>query len=147
MQISFWIWLALLIIAVVVELISTDMTSIWFAVGALVALILAIFPEVAWYVQLPVFLVVSFVLLLALRPIAKKYLSRHDNTKTNVDALTGQRVVLLTVPTATENGTVMIGDVKWSVSSDNPDEEFSVGESVEIAEVRGNKLVIKKSEL
>lgn len=147
MQISFWIWLALLIVAVVVELISTDMTSIWFAVGALVALILAIFPEVAWYVQLPVFLVVSFALLLALRPIAKKYLSKHDNTKTNVDALVGTRVVLLSVPTATENGTAMIGDVKWSVSSDSPDAEFSVGESVEIAEVRGNKLVIKKSEL
>lgn len=146
MQLSFWIWLALVIVAVVVELISTDMTSIWFAIGALVAMILAIFPEVAWYVQLPVFLVISFVLLLSLRPIAKKYLTSRDNTKTNVDALAGQRVILQTAPTAAEAGTATIGDVTWMVVSENPSDEFAAGETAEVAEVRGNKLVIKKTQ-
>lgn len=146
MQISFWIWLAIVIIAVVIELISTDMTSIWFAIGALVALILAIFPEVAWYVQLPVFLVISFILLLALRPIAKKYLTSRDNTKTNVDALSGQRVILQTAPTASEEGTTKIGDVTWLVMSENPSDEFAVGETAEVVEVRGNKLIIKKTQ-
>lgn len=146
MQVSFWIWLALVIVAVVVEIITSDMTSIWFAVGALVALILSIFEEVAWYVQLPVFLVVSFALLLLLRPVAKKYLSRNDNTKTNVDALSGQTVVLLTAPTLTEAGSAMIGDVKWSVVSENPQDEFQEGEIAEIVEVRGNKLIIGKSQ-
>lgn len=146
MQISFWIWLALVIVAVVVELISADMTSIWFAIGALVAMILAIFPEVAWYVQLPVFLVISFILLLALRPIAKKYFTSRDNTKTNVDALAGQRVILQTVPTATEAGSTTIGDVTWMVVLETPSDEFTVGETAEVVEVRGNKLIIKKTQ-
>ena len=61
-----WVWLGLFITAVVIEAITQDLVSVWFAFGAIIALIFSAFPVIPWYVQLIVFAFVSLLLLILL---------------------------------------------------------------------------------
>ena len=72
--ISSLVWLILLIAFVVVEALTVSLVSIWFAAGAVAALIVSGFTS-SWLVQFAVFAVVSAVALAATRPLVKK---AHD---------------------------------------------------------------------
>lgn len=56
MPIMFWIWLGITIVAVIVELGTQDLSSIWFAGGGIVAMLMSISPKVPWWASLIVFL-------------------------------------------------------------------------------------------
>ena len=61
-----WIvWLAIFVIAVIVEASGPSLVSIWFALGALVTLIISFLAP--WWVQLIVFIVVSTAALFTLK--------------------------------------------------------------------------------
>ena len=83
------IWLVFLILFVVAELLTMGLTTIWFAGGALVALIVSFISSNA-VLQLIVFVVVSVLLLLVTRPLAKKYFSNRI-VKTNIDDMVGKK--------------------------------------------------------
>ena len=52
------IWLAIFVIALVIEASGPSLVSIWFALGALVTMIISFIPGVAWWIELIVFVVV-----------------------------------------------------------------------------------------
>ena len=62
-----WIWLGVMIASLVVEISTMGFFSIWFAVGALVAMILALIPGIGPWVQIIVFATVSVVSFVFLR--------------------------------------------------------------------------------
>lgn len=64
-----WIWLGLLVLFIVFELITTSLTTIWFAGGALVAFVMALVELPVW-AQIVAFFVVSIVLLIFTRPVS-----------------------------------------------------------------------------
>ena len=72
-------WVLAVIFFVILEGVSVQLTSIWFAVGAVVSLLLSFFIGSIW-AQIWVFLIVSFLCLLAVRPLAKKYFAPQDWT-------------------------------------------------------------------
>lgn len=78
-----FILLALMIVFIVVEIVTVGLTSIWFAGGALAALLCAL-TGLGLVIQIPVFFVVSFVMLFYTRPFALKYVKPH-NVKTNYE--------------------------------------------------------------
>ena len=82
------IWLIAFVVFLVVEGVTTSLTSIWFAGGSLAALVVQVCGG-GLYPQLAVFVAVSFMLFLMVRPFAYKYLY-GKRTKTNVDSLTGR---------------------------------------------------------
>lgn len=61
-----FVWLLLLIVMIVTELITMGLTTIWFAGGAIIAIILAVL-HVPVAIQIAAFLVVSIVLLIFTR--------------------------------------------------------------------------------
>lgn len=138
-----WIWLGIMVIATVVELFTMDMTSIWFAVGGLVCLILAAVPQIGWEVQLGVFFGVSIICMMALRPFAKKFLMKKIGTKTNIEAFEGKKIKMLTACENDTYGSAKLGDIVWTVKDDNG-ERLEAGEMVEVACIEGNKLVVRK---
>ena len=87
------LWLVALIIFGVVEAATVGLASIWFAAGALAALILSAFLN-SLLVQVVVFLAVSFVTLLLVRPLAQKYFNAR-RTATNADRVIGQEAVVV----------------------------------------------------
>ena len=146
-----WIvWLALMIIMVIVECMGPALVSIWFAAGALVSLILSLFSlipgvTIPWWVQVIVFVVVSAITLLALRPLSKRYLKRNT-ISSNVDSLVGKRGLLEEEIKPFEPGVCKINDVSWTAISTNGKETIAVKSVVEVVAIQGNKLLVKKVE-
>ncbi len=141
MSFYFWLWAGIAVASVILEIATVSaLVSIWFAFGALAAMIIAIFNDIFW-VQITVFLVVSLVLAMALRPITQKLL-RGTAIPTNADRLIGMRTKLIQSITD-EMGTLKAGGLIWNaISADgNPISKEAV---VEILAMEGNKLIVKE---
>ena len=112
------LWLVLLILFLVAEGATAAITTIWFAFGALTALLAAVFGAQIW-VQTTLFTVVSVALLLALRPLLKKYIT-PKKVATNIDAVIGsQGIVLETIDNLAGTGKVKLGGMEWTARSEN----------------------------
>ena len=137
------IWLILLAVFLVVEAITAGLTTIWFAGGALVAAGAA-YLGAGIVVQLLLFLVVSVVLLVFTRPLAVKYMNR-DLEKTNVNSLLGKTaVVTQEIDNLAQTGQVRINDIEWTARAFDNGTKIPKGAVVEIEEVQGVKLIVKK---
>lgn len=139
------IWLAIFALAVIVEASGPNLVSIWFAVGSLVSLIISFIPGVAWWIQVIVFVVLSVVSFIALRPIFKRFM-KHNLFNTNIDSYTGKKGIVVEEITLLNPGSVKIGDVKWSAIPLDEKEKFNVNDVVEVVAISGNKLIVKKIE-
>lgn len=138
-------WLVLLIIAIAVEVLTLGLTSIWFAGGALVAILLSLF-NLPVVLQVAVFLVVSLVLLVFTRPIAVKYFNKN-RAKTNVESLIGrQAIVISEIDNIQGIGQVTVGGQEWSARSADDKKQFQIGEVVEVVAINGVKLIVKTSQ-
>lgn len=84
-----FIWLIALIVLIVIELATMGLTTIWFALGALVAAITAAL-HAPVVLQVVLFLVISIVSFIFTRPLAVKYFNR-DRVRTNVESLIGRQ--------------------------------------------------------
>ncbi|HHT67042.1 MAG TPA: NfeD family protein [Erysipelotrichaceae bacterium] len=147
MEAYMWvIWLALLVIMVIIEASGPALISIWFAVGALVSLIVSLIPEVAWWIEVIVFVVVSVATALGIRPILRKYKSKQEVVKTNVDSFVGKSGYVIEDITYLKPGAVKINDVSWTAIPLNKKETILENCIIEVVAVSGNKLVVKKVE-
>ncbi len=141
MSFYFWLWAGIAVASVLLEVATVSaLVSIWFAFGALAAMIIAIFNDIFW-VQITVFLVVSLVLAMALRPITQKLL-RGTAIPTNADRLIGMRTKLLK-EISDDVGTLKAGGLIWNaISADG--KPVSKDAVVEIVAMEGNKLIVKE---
>ena len=113
-------WLILFIVLLVIEIFTMGLTTIWFAGGALAALLMAVI-GFGLLVQAVVFLAVSVILLVMTRPIAVKYFNT-ERQKTNAESLIGlQAVVLQDVDTLHASGLVEVNGQEWSAKTDEAD--------------------------
>ena len=135
-------WLIVSVVCAVLEIATLGLTSIWFVVGALAAMASTYFGASFW-VQILVFLIVSFLMLLFVRPFAQKHLNNKVQ-KTNLDSLVGEKcVVLEDIVPFNGTGLVKVDGKQWSVASQNG-EEIKAGELVEILEIKGVRLIVKR---
>lgn len=140
----FLCWLAILVALVVIELFTTSLTTIWFAGGAFIAAILALFDTPLW-VQIAIALVVSIILLIFTRPIAMKHFNT-DREKTNVEGLIGKKAIVLSEINNIQGvGTVKVGGQEWSARSFDESVIIAKDTYVEVVEISGVKLVVKAS--
>ena len=99
-------WAIVAVVMAVVEIMSLGLITMWFVVGAIAALVASLLGA-DLFVQCAVFLVVSIVLLVALRPAVLKYRKRGESTE---QTLVGQRAI---VDEAIDNDR-MVGRVRTS---------------------------------
>ena len=137
------IWLSLFVIMLIVEALSTELVSIWFSFGALIALVVSFIPNVPWWVEVIIFMVISIATLLAMRPVLKRYF-KTNVVKTNVDSYTGKRGYVIEDIEYLRPGAVKIGDVSWTAIPVNKDEKILENEIIEVVSVSGNKLIVRK---
>lgn len=140
-----WIWLGVIVLSAIGEVASMGLTSIWFTIGGIVALILSLFPGVPLWIEIVVFVILSLVLLLSLRGLTKKFLLANAKAKTNTDLLVGTCTRVLTQADFDNLGSVEINGVVWSIKSQDC-QVLPKDSVVEIVEVQGNKLIVKKKE-
>ena len=129
-------WLIALAVFLVIEIITLGLTTIWFAGGALVAFILAIF-GVPILVQVAIFLIVSIVLLVFTRPAVEQKLN-SSRFKTNVNSMIGSEgKVMETVDNFNEKGMVIINGQEWTARSSSDDLVIPEGSKVVVDSVKG----------
>ena len=139
-------WLVIFIVLLVIEIITMGLTTIWFAGGALMALLMA-FIGFGLPVQIGVFLVVSVALLILTRPVAVKFFNT-ERQKTNAESLIGQQaVVLKDVDTLHAAGLVEVNGQEWSAKTDEPNGFIPKDSVVSIEGIQGVKLIIKAKEV
>ena len=133
-------WLIAMVIFIAAEAMTVSLVSIWFAVGALGAIIVALAGGGLTF-QVTVFLALAVVLLLSLRGIVRKHFTPRI-TKTNVDSVIGATGVVVTpVNNIAALGQVQIGGVEWSArSSDNS--HIPAGVMVRVDRVEGVKVFV-----
>ena len=135
-------WLAVLLLAVVAESLTTDLVAIWFFPAGLVALLLS-FTTVPWWVQVLVFVALGLVLVIAFRPLCRKFLMGKE-PKTNAQALIGRTcIVTEEIRNIDEVGEVKVGGLCWSARAEDPDRVIAVGEQVTVLQISGVKLIVK----
>ncbi len=136
------LWIIIFVFAIALEAIAaTDLSSIWFSVGAIAALIaMQMGLSFAW--QAVIFFVVSLTFIIVCRPIVKKYM-KTNFIPTNADRVIGQQARLISPITSDTWGSVKIQGVEWhSVSVDG--NEIAQGELVEVLAIDGSKVIVKK---
>ena len=135
------IWTAILVLAIVAEAITIDLVSIWFGVGALIALSSLVFFDAALKIQIALFIIVSLVCIIFTRPLAKKYL-RGNTIKTNYDRIIGKHATVTKTITADKKGEVKVMGDHWSATSLN-NETIKEGQHVEVLAIEGNHVVVR----
>ena len=134
-------WLIAFVILVGIEIMTTALTTIWFAGGTVIAFFEAVFGAPV-PVQLLVFVVVSFILLFLTRPLAIKYINT-STVRTNVDSLIGKEArVTAEISNAKESGTVSVQGQEWTARSAEEDAVYPEGTRVWIREIQGVKLIV-----
>ena len=84
-----YIWIAVFIVATVVEFATVQLVSVWFAVGALASFILSVCRVDQLWIQILVFTLVSLISLIATRPLIKKLNKKTKREPTNADMYIG----------------------------------------------------------
>ena len=145
LETMFWIWLAVIAVALIVEIVTLDLVSIWFSFGAIIPFILSAIGGIPLEIQIVVFVVVSAVLIIFIRKYAQKWLFKNMNAKTNIDVYIGKTYKLLEETNPDKCGSLKINGVVWTAIGENG-ETIEKGEVVEIVKVDGNKMIVKKVE-
>jgi membrane protein implicated in regulation of membrane protease activity len=138
-----FIWLIAMVVLLVIEGIVPGLVSIWFAAGALVALLAAWLGAPLW-LQIVLFILVSLVLLLLTRPLAKKYVNSRT-TPTNADRIIGQDcIVKEEIDNLRGTGAVAVDGKVWTARMDTQDGSAPVGSVVQAVRIEGVRLIVKK---
>lgn len=134
------IWLILLVVFISMEAATVTVVSIWFAAGALVAMIANLLGAQLW-LQITLFIAVSVILLLSLRPLLKKYFTPRL-TRTNVDAVIGKvGIVTADIDNIAAQGRIKLGAMEWTARSSSG-EKIPAGTRVAVDKIEGVKAFV-----
>ena len=136
------IWLVAMIVLIIVEAMVPGLVSIWFALGALAALVSALLNAPVW-LQIVWFLVVSILALVFTKPLVRKFQSGKIQP-TNADAVIGKEcVVVEEVNNVLGTGAVTVDGKTWTARNVDEKVVSRPGEVKTVEKIEGVKLIIK----
>lgn len=140
-----FLWLGLTVLFLAVEAMTVGLVSVWFAAGALIALIVSRMGA-SLPLQVIVFFAVSSVLLAMLRPFARKVI-RPGLTATNVDSLIGTTgLVTAAIDNLSSAGQVKLGGMVWSARSTSG-APIPEGAVIRVDRIEGVKVLVSPAEV
>lgn len=141
-----WFWLAMIILFLVLEMITVSLVSIWFVGGALAAFAVSYVTENI-LIQAAVFLGVSVVLLLMLRPLARRLsVKQKDQMVSGAKAMIGkQAIVTEEIDNVHAKGAVQVNGQYWTAKTKMFEDKIPKDTIVDIIDVDGVKLIVKKA--
>lgn len=140
MNLSVIVWLGMLVLFLAVEVSTVGLVSVWFAVGALAAVLANLLGAGLW-VQVILFLAVSGILLGLLRPLARRYFTPRI-TPTNVDSVVGTvGIVTEAVDNVAAQGQVKLGSMTWTARSTDHS-PIPAGTKVRVDRIEGVKALV-----
>ncbi len=144
----YWIiWISLAVVLLIAELVTIDFVAIWFAIAAIVLTVIsACAPglHIAW--QLLIFAGISTALLVATRPLVKKFLKKKKNQETNLDLVVNHTAMVVEkINNDLSVGAVKINGLVWSARSVSG-EEIEADTLVTVKSINGNKLFVERKQ-
>ena len=134
-------WLIAMVVLLVIEGVIPGLVSIWFAAGALVALLLSLVGAPLW-LQVALFLAASVALLVLTRPLAKKYVNSRT-MPTNADRIIGMDcLVTEEIDNLRGTGAVSVDGKTWTARMDREDGKASKGTVVKALRIEGVRLIV-----
>ncbi len=134
-------WFITFIVLLFIEIVTVNLVSIWFAIGAVAAMITASFTD-SLLIQIIVFTVVSAIVLLLTKPIVKK-LRKTEIEATNSDRVVGKEAIVTKKITKDSYGEVKVLGKYWTACSNKTLKEE---EKVIVKGIDGVKLIVEKEE-
>lgn len=142
MQMSVF-WLIAMVVLLIIEAVVPGLISIWFALGALAALISALFHAPVW-LQIVWFVAVSVLTLVLTRPLVKKYVNNRV-TPTNADMVIGKDAVVTEgIDNLHAKGAVLLDGKTWTARMEQESVKAEPGETVRVLRIEGVKLIVEK---
>mgnify|MGYP002853489080 CR=1 FL=1 len=134
-------WFVAFVVLLVIELATVNLVTIWFAIGAVAAIIASVFTEsVVW--QSVVFILVSLISLIFTKPVMQKF-RKFEMTPTNSDRVIGKIGEVTKKIDKNHYGEVKVFESTWTAASDGT---IDVGEKVKVLSIEGVKLIVEKEE-
>ncbi len=134
-----YLWLGIIILLAIAEITTINLTTIWFVISGLVALLLSFFVD-SFIIQLGVFVILGIVLLITTKNKLQSLVLEH-NEKTNLDRIIGKTGFVIEKITRKNNGAVKVDGKVWTAFSDT---YIPVDSEVEILAIEGAKIKVKK---
>lgn len=135
-------WLILAIAMLIVEGMTVNMTTIWFAVGAIVALLLSLW-DIGIFTQVTVMIIVSAFCLMIFLLLVRPRMNRAKNVATNADRLLDQEgLVTEVIDPLRGTGRVKVIGQDWGAITEHS-EILPVDTPVRVVALRGIKLLVK----
>lgn len=136
-----YIWLGIVILLTLVECMTVGLTTIWFVVSALVALIVSLMVD-NFVMQFGIFVMLGVFLLITTRPLLLKFIKPKEE-KTNFDRILGMEGIVTEEITKNKIGEVKVDGKNWSAYSTKKIAKDSI---VKILQIEGTKLKVEKVE-
>lgn len=134
-------WFMTFIILIVIEIVTVDLVSVWFAIGAVVSMISSVFVD-SVLVQLIIFVLVSLIALAITKPLVKKF-KTNEFVPTNLDRVIGKIGTVTKSISKDSYGEVKVYGNVWTAASK---ENIAVGTKVKVLAIEGVKLIVKTEE-
>lgn len=136
---SWGYWLLIIIILTTIEVITTNLVSVWFIASAIISLIVSFFTD-SFLIQFAIFVLGGAIFLLLTKPLLKKKLATKK-IPTNIDRILGMKGKVTEKIMPNEIGEVYVDGKKWSAYSN---EIIEINELVIIEAINGVKLKVRK---
>ena len=134
-----WIWLGLVITLTLIEVLTTNLVTIWYIVSALIALVLSFFID-NYLIQFSVFVIIGTVLLFTTRDYLLKLLVKNKE-KTNLDRVIGMTAIVTEEISKNNPGEVKVDGKKWTAVASK---KIKVDSTVKVLEIDGVKLKVEE---
>ena len=135
-------WLIAFIIFVVGEAVTVGLVAIWFAVGALGALAAAALGGGLW-LQIAVFLILSALSLMLLKPLSRKWMAGHKAARTNADRVIGETALVTEdIDNTMATGQVQVDGQIWTARSAHG-VVIPAGSRVKVLSIQGVKVMVE----
>ena len=139
-----WFWSGAIVFFSIVEILVPGLVSIWFVFGAIAAFIVALFGG-AFVPQMFIFLGVTALTLVFCRPIMKVFLKITPKAS-NINSLIGMKgVVIEGINNIRGEGYVKVNGIEYRAKTSSDDEEIEVDSVIQVEEIKGNTLTVKKA--
>lgn len=136
------IWLTIIVVCGILEAFTMNIVTAWFVVGGIAAVIANMTGGSSW-VQSILFVTVSVLCIVLLRPLAIKIMINKNPEKFNKDALINKEaIVTTTIPSGNNTGEIKLDGKFWRANSVNK-EEISVDTEVIVISINGVTLTVK----
>lgn len=132
-------WIIIFLILLFIELVTVNLVTIWFAIGAFFAYITTFLTD-NFTIQLIVFIVVSIISLLATKPLTKK-IRKRKYEPTNLDRVIGKEGVVIKDISKNSYGEVKVQGSIWTATSKK---EIIKGVQVKVLKIDGVKLLVEE---